>query len=401
MKRWQLPGSVSFLALAMISLSGCQSLHRTPSPAQQARREQQPAKLPDFTPTCTAHRRWSLHLGRGERRLGLHLHPAVDGGVVYATGLTRGVDAVDVQTGQVRWHYQPTRTNRTVPMLSGSPAVGEQLVVVGGLDGQIIALDQTTGHERWHAVVPSEVITAAAIGQGLVIVHGVDGRLTALDAQTGAQRWSQPADPPNLTVRGNATVVIGPGVAFVGNDRGAMAMLSLQDGRPVWEQPITTNDGRNELERLADVDGAIVLEGNTLYASSYKNATAALDGPSGRLIWRKDHGGSGGVAVTSGLVIVTDDQGVVWGLDKNSGVATWSQDGLVRRLLSPPGIQGDYVVVGDYKGYLHWLHLTDGALAARMRIGRHALIAPVVDSDGTILVQTARGVLAAIRLDCH
>jgi uncharacterized alkaline shock family protein YloU len=54
-------------------------------------------------------------------------------------------------------------------------------------------------------------------------------------------------------------------------------------------------EGRTELERMADVDGAPVLEGTTLYATSFKNQTVALEGPSGRPLWTRDHGGAGGV----------------------------------------------------------------------------------------------------------
>ena len=66
--------------------------------------------------------------------------------------------------------------------------------------------------------------------------------------------------------------------------------------------------------------------------------------------------------------------------------------------MTGPVIQGDYVVVGDYKGYLHWLRLSDGALVARERSGRDRLIGQPVVADGVLLVQNVDGKLAAYRL---
>jgi outer membrane protein assembly factor BamB len=146
------------------------------------------------------------------------------------------------------------------------------------------------------------------------------------------------------------------------------------------------------------VDGAPVLEGNTLFVGSFKNQTMAIEGPTGRPLWSRDHGGAGGVALTSGNVFVTDNKGGVFGLDKSSGSAMWSQTALARRSLTGPAVQGDYVVVGDYKGYLHWLRTDNGELAARAKSGGDALLAQPVTADGILLVQNVDGKLTAFRL---
>ncbi len=236
------------------------------------------------------------------------------------------------------------------------------------------------------------------IAQNMVFVRSNDGRVSAFDAATGERRWFHEQEAPTLTVRGNAPILAGPGVLFVGNDDGTMTALVMQDGRPLWQQTVASPEGRSELERMADIDGASVLEGTTIYTTSYRSQTMAIEGPSGRPIWTRDHGGPGGVGVSSGFVVVSDNQGTVWGLDKSSGSAMWSQAALARRSLTGVAIQGDYAVVGDYKGYLHWLRLDNGELAARERVGRHAVVAQPVVADGILLVQNTRGDLTAFRL---
>lgn len=403
MKRVDMYKRVALIAVMGLSLAGCSTVKGWfAGKDAEAKKAQEPAELVKFEPSVKVEKIWSIGVGKGEGRIGVRQHPVVADGKVYAAAITGGVQAVDLQTGKRVWQYEPKkqeRNNRKFKQrLSGGPGVGEGLVVIGSLSGDVIALNQADGTEKWRAKVPNEVIAAPAIAQNLVLVRSNDGRVTAFDAATGERRWFHAEEGPTLSVRGNAPIVTGPGVVFVGNDTGTLSALALQDGRPLWEQAIGVPEGRTELERMSDVDGAPVLEGTTLYATSFKNQTLALEGPSGRPLWTRDHGGAGGVGVSSAMVVVSDNGGVVWGLDKSSGAAMWSQAALARRSLTGVAIQGDYAVVGDYKGYLHWLKLSDGALAARARAGRHTLLAQPQVADGILLVQNTDGDLTAFRL---
>ena len=76
----------------------------------------------------------------------------------------------------------------------------------------------------------------------------------------------------------------------------------------------------------------------------------------------------------------------------------WQQAGLARRNVTGAAIQGDYAVVGDFDGYLHWLKLSDGSFAARQRAGGDAIKAAPVVADGVLVVQTTGGEVSAWRL---
>jgi len=387
---------IAVALLAALMLSGCASN----SAKAQAKRALKPVELVKFTPSVRVKHVWSANVGQGEGRIGIGQRPAVAEGRVYAAALSGGVRALDVHTGRTLWRYQPTR-ERGKPRLrlSGGPGVGEGLVVIGTLEGQVIALNAADGSEKWKKRISGEVIAAPAIAQGLVLVRSNDGRVTALDAQSGQQRWLYNRELPSLTVRGNAPVVTGPGVLFVGNDDGTLSALALDNGQPLWEQAVGLPEGRTELERMADVDAAPVLDGNTVYATSFKNQTVAIEGPTGRPLWAYDHGSAGDLAVSSGHIVIADAQGTVYGLDKITGRALWSQQALARRSLSGVAIHGDYAVVGDYKGYVHWLHLGDGAFAARARSrGGEALLAQPVVVGNLLLVQSVAGKISAFEL---
>lgn len=351
-----------------------------------------PAELAELAATASTSELWSVGAGKGEKRLGVRQRPAVADGRVFAAAVEGGVRAYDLKSGAQAWSYD------SESRLTGGPAAADGLVVVGSLDGGVVALDAATGVEKWQAKVSNEVITAPAIGQGLVLVRSNDGRVTAFDLQTGAQRWFYNNDLPSLTVRGNAPVLLGPGVAFVGNDDGTVSAMSIDDGRLLWRQVVGVPDGRTELERMADVDGAPVLDGTTLFATSFKNETVALDGPSGRPLWSRERGGGGGIGLAPASVVVSDAAGTVWALDKSTGAPLWSNPALARRSLTAPAVHGDYAVVGDFDGYVHWLRLDDGQLAARVRVGGDAVKAQPVVVDGVLLVQDVDGKITAFGL---
>lgn len=390
---------VSLVLACAFALAGCSTVKGWFGGGKSDKKAAAPAELVDFTPSAKVTRAWSVGVGKGEGRSGARQGPAVADGRVYAAAAGGSVRAFDLQTGQALWEYAPKPAKgQEAPRLSGGPGAGGGLVVVGGLDGEVIALDAANGAEKWRAKVGNEVIAAPAIADGLVFVRSNDGRVTAFDSASGERRWFWSREVPALSVRGNDSVVLGPGFVFVGNDDGTVAALSEQDGRLLWEQAVAQPEGRSELDRMADVDGTPVLDGTVIYATSFKRQTMAIDGPSGRPIWTRDNGGSGRLGNASDRVIVADPAGTVWALDKTSGSALWSQPALARRNLSGVAVHGDYAVVGDYDGYLHWLRLDNGEFAARARAGGDAIRGAMVVADGVLVVQNTDGDVSAFRL---
>ncbi|WP_275672707.1 outer membrane protein assembly factor BamB [Thermomonas flagellata] len=381
-------GLVLLLAAGM--LAGCSTVKNVFAGRGQDK-ALEPTPLAQIAPTITATRLWDVKIGKGEKDLGLGQHPAILDGRVYAAAVDGGVYALDLKTGQTLWHT-PSKL-----ALSGGPGVGEGLVVVGSLKGDVVAYDAQTGAEKWTAKVGNEVIAAPAIGGGLVFVHSNDDRVTAFDAASGERRWFYTVDQPALTVRGTGPVTLGPGIVFVGHDNGTVTALSPNDGSVLWSAAVAEPDGRSELERMADVDGPVVLNGRVLYATSYKNHTVAIDGPSGQVLWDRDTGGPRGLGLSNSAVVVTDPAGKVWALDRNTGGSLWQQEGLAHRNTTAPAVQGDHALVGDLEGYVHWLQLKDGAFAARAKLGAPIVAQPVV-ADDIAVIQTRDGELAAFRL---
>jgi outer membrane protein assembly factor BamB len=368
----------------------------------------EPAELVEIANPIDVDAAWSRKLGSGQEKLGLRQRPAIEGDRIFVANDEGHVLALDINSGDTIWDSEAVKTGKEGSRvffwrrekidagLSGSPGVGNGLVVIGGRNGEVIAFDADGGAERWRARVTSEVTATPLVTDGLVIVRSSDGRTFGLDAGDGSRKWVFDRGLPGLGIRGNGSPVAGNGLVYLGYDDGSVIALRLTDGQRAWEQLIAEPEGRNDLERLSDVDGEIQLGLGTLYASSYKGQTMAIDTTSGRPLWNRDAGGYGGIALLADRLLLADGAGTVWALDRNNGSALWKQDVLARRQLTTPAIHGDYAVVGDLEGYLHWIRIADGTVAARTRIERAPILGtPQVAANGVLVALTNEGKLSA------
>jgi outer membrane protein assembly factor BamB len=282
--------------------------------------------------------------------------------------------------------------------ISGAVGVGSGLVMFGTIAGQVVALDSSTGEEKWHAQVSSEVLAPPATNGDVVVVQTQDDKVFGLDAATGTQRWMYDSTPAVLTLRGTGAPLVTNHLAIAGLSSGKVVALDTQNGVPAWETPVAVPQGRSELERVVDIDGGLLLNGSTLYVSSYQGRMAGLDLESGRILWQRDASSYSGVAQGFGNVYVALANGTVEGVDERSTTALWSNDKLARRQLSAPEVFSSYVAVGDMEGYLHLLSQVDGRFVGRLRIDKHGLRArPLVVGD-MIYVFGNSGTLEALTI---
>ena len=350
-----------------------------------------PAELIDLKPTTSITRAWHQGVGKGERRLGTRQHPVSDGQRLYAASPDGKLYAFDAISGAQAWRVD------TELRLSSSLGVGEGTLVAGTLDGQIVAFNPETGSERWRAKASSEVIAAPAIGRGQAVVRSIDGRVFAFATTDGERRWVYDRSTPALTLRGNSAPVLAEGLVLIGYDSGQLVALRGDDGVQLWEQAIAFGEGRSELERMVDVDGELAYANGEVYAAAFNAQVMGVSLEGGRPLWNRELSSYAGVALSNQTLFVTDRDGVLWALDRNSGAALWKQDALQHRWLTTPAVHGSHVVVGDYDGYLHWFDVDTGHPAARQRLSRKAIRAtPQVNGD-LLYAVSINGELGAYR----
>jgi outer membrane protein assembly factor BamB len=407
---------VLFLALVVAVAPGCSTVNTvkgwfSSSDKSAAKKLSEPLPLGQLVPRVGVRRLWSTGLGDGDGKLWLRQRPAIDGNRVYVVDDKGQVRALDAATGRTLWASRAVamKTEREARSLwlrrhaeaglTSSPGVGNGLVVVGGRNGEVVAFDAGTGAQRWSVKATSEVLGTPLVLAEHVVVRSNDGRVFGLDPATGARKWVFDRGLPTLTLRGTSSPVAGHGMVYVGYDDGTLVALRESDGARAWEQRVAEPDGRTELDRVADIDGELQVGADEIFAASFHREVMAISAANGRPIWTHDVGSATGLALLPDRVLLSDLDGNVWALDRSSGTALWKQDGLLRRQLTTPAVQGEYGVVGDLDGYLHWFRLDTGELVGRARVeGAPLRGTPQVSPDGVLYALSSEGELAAYQL---
>jgi len=373
-------GSIGLLALFGLAACGGHS------PIQKV----EPTPLTDYTAEREINSLWSQGTGSGTKDF-LRLTPALSGKFVYVADTAGRVTAIESESGRERWsvHFDLTTT--------GATAAGEGIVVIADRLGQVVAIDQADGKERWRARVTSQVLAPALISGGTVVIQSQDGRLHGLDAKDGKSRWIYTTTVPALSLRGTGRPVGFRDAVLSGFASGRVVAVNAKDGRLVWEQAVSNPRGRNEIERLVDVDAPVHLVAGTLVAASYQGRVIAVSLRTGSLLWAREVSTYSGIDSDSRNLFLTDEDGTVIALGQGSGATVWKQDKLRGRHLSAPVYVDGMVVVGDFEGYVHWLSAEDGHLLARYQVGADPILAPAVVDADRIYVLTKGGELAALR----
>ena len=340
----------------------------------------QPAALTDIDERFDADSDWQAQVGDGVGEFYNKLSPVIYNNKVIAADSYGLVAAYSLDTGEELW------STEVGSELFGGVSAATGLVAVGSTDAEVIVLDAETGQEKWRNLVSSEIISKPAIGANRVLALSNDGKLFAMDSTSGERVWLYDRNVPALTLRGNSGVVITRGAAVTGFANGKVAVFVLETGQVAWEKRVSTPSGRSELDRVIDVDSTPVVFADTLYAVTYNGNIAAFNMRNGEVLWQRELSSFQNMSVDGQLILVTDSNSHVKALDRRTGASLWTQDALKYRRLTAPITFGEYVVAGDFDGYLHWFDRLEGRLVSRNSLGGGGIVAdPVVEGEHLIV----------------
>ena len=199
---------------------------------------------------------WSVRVGFADV---FTFTPAyIDGSVIGASAKGKIV-RIDNANGHELWVADTGQT-----LTAGVGADGETIAVAAD-KGVLLAYD-LSGKQRWTTQVSSEILSAPAVGDGLVVVRSIDNHIAAYDAQTGKRRWLIERTLPTLILRSPVGMTVADHNVYVGLPGGKLIAVSLASGSVRWEATVGEPKGATELERVADVSGAPVVQGNDVCA---------------------------------------------------------------------------------------------------------------------------------------
>lgn len=351
-----------------------------------------PNELVEYKPEIELKLLWKESVGDGAEDKFLKLVPVISNGLIFAADSDGLVEARNSATGELVWEAE------TEENFSGGPGIDSDLLVIGTSNAGVLGLNAETGESKWRVDVSSEVLAVPVITHDSVVVRTTDGKIIALDKVDGKTLWTYELSVPALSIRGSgAPVIVGDNV-ICGFANGKLLALRLSDGKHVWETSIAIPGGRSEVERLVDLDVDPVTDDGVVYISSYQGGTSAVLVGDGEVLWRNPEISSyTGLSLDWRYIYVSDAVGDVWQIDRRNGASLWKQSDLHQRKLSAPVGYDNFIVVGDFEGYLHWLSKSDGRQLASIQITDEPIEMPPIVVDEVLYVYAKDGTLAALK----
>jgi outer membrane protein assembly factor BamB len=328
---------------------------------------------------------WRENVGKSDDYV---LVPAVVGSTVYAA--SKDGNLVRFDGGKQAWRINVGQ------VLSGGVGADGSVVVVGSPKGDLLAFSAEDGKALWKAKLTSEILAAPAIGEGLAVVRSGDNRLAAYDLTDGKRKWIYQRPTPALSLRVTASPVIAGKYVFAGFPGGKLIAVSASNGTAAWEGTVALPKGATELDRVADITSAPVIDGHDICAVAFQGRIACFDLGSGNLAWARDMSSAAGLAIDGRYIYVSDDKGAVHALDRASGASIWKQDKLSLRRLTAPLPRRGLIAVADVQGVVHFLSREDGSFAARLTTDGSPVVAPLQSSGNDLVLQTRNGSVYAI-----
>ncbi len=390
----------TFLLLTALSLTACSTLDIVKDSVSGISdyfsggedNAEPPAVLTEFNAEVEIEKLWTSSTGVGANEQTVKLAPAIHNQKIITADREGLVQARHLATGDKVWEFEAEMK------LSGGVGLGNETVILGSSNADVIALNSDTGEKRWSVRVSSEVLAIPVVAKNIVIVRTTDGNVTALNEQTGAKLWSYEHAVPALSIRGTGAPLIVGDKVIAGYDNGKMVALDLKNGKYAWEASISIPKGRSEVERLVDLDVDPLEINDVIYIASYRGGVAAISATDGDAMWRNENVSSHtGLSNDFRYLYLSDSKSHVWQIDQRSGGGLWQQKELHHRHLTAPATYQNYVVVGDFEGYVHWLSSSDGRQLGRIQVSDSSIGNKPVVVDDVVYIYAKDGSIAALK----
>jgi outer membrane protein assembly factor BamB len=235
-------------------------------------------------------------------------------------------------------------------------------------NGKIFSIDAKSGNKNWESKVDGEVLSSPSSNGLIVAIQSTNGKITALDFNDGTFEWEYQSTVSALSLRGTSKPVFDKNFLYVGFGNGNLVKIESRSGVIQWEVPVTVSEGVSEIERMIDIDAKPVISSNGLaYAVTYQGDLSAIEIEQGRTLWRSSTSSTNNIIYAKNKTFIVDSEDFIRSYDGVKGNSLWVLEDFKLRQLSSPKRYQDFLIVGDFEGYLHLIDLNNGSIEARYR----------------------------------
>ena len=334
---------------------------------------------------------WTASSG-GAGNTDAYLQAAVGKNLIVTASSRGKISAFNSTSGKLLWAANIKQ------VISCGPSLTRNSVYVVTANAQLVALKRNDGSVRWQVPLSSEALALPVVRDKVIYVHTLDGGLTAINMQDGRQLWRYATQSPSIMLRRSSAPVLAGDFVYTGFANGKLVAIDRLDGTVDWTYTIKKSQGRSDVQRMIDISASPVIQGKYIYTVGYHGNLVALNKSTGSMVWQKEIASISGVRIQGRTIFVADTTGTVWSIQRKNGQVNWQQPALFGRRLTNPTVSGNYLLVGDDDGILHWLDKRDGSIVSRLKISSKAIDVPVVTDKNILYVYSRDGKVTSLRI---
>ena len=248
----------------------------------------------------------------------------------------------------------------------GPPILTADHIILATFEGELIALSRDgrfqPGQSWMRDDVEGAIMGGAVLAGDRLIFGTTEQRLYARSPANGGPVGNWPLDGLRLEGEIWARPVVSGGAVFVATMDGLVHAFDVGSGEERW-----AFDAGGAITEIALIDGSGTGFQELLFVPTLGSRVWLVDPASGRAVHQPLDAGTWvwtTPAVADGVAWFGDFGGVVRALDLASGRALWTYDTESKVKARPVRIGGT-LIVGDEKGYVHFLDAATGALRNR------------------------------------
>ena len=311
---------------------------------------------------------------------------------LYAASSDGTIKKIDVNTGSKLWEK-----NHEITITSGIAGSLENLFF-STADGFLWCMDHN-GELIWKTLLEGEINSLPIVYDEKIVVKLNSYKIIQLNIKDGSVIWKYQASIPPLTFKSEGKLAQSNKVVYLGLPGGKLIAIDSPTGGLVWEANISRSRGATDIDRANDITSHPIIDGPVIFGVTTNGDISSLDRRSGKTIWTKPLSSFYGMTFDGSNLFVTHDTGSIYSVNKGDGEIKWRQAALKYRRVGVGALIKDYIIFGDYEGYVHLLNINDGVILGRLKLEDSQILNNIIKlNDESFALMTAAGDLISIKI---
>jgi outer membrane protein assembly factor BamB len=302
------------------------------------------------------------------------------------------IKKLDIESGDILWEE-----NIGITITSGISGDAEN-ILFSTADGFLWCMDHD-GELVWKVLLEGIVNSLPIIYDSMIVVKINSYKIIQLNIKDGSVIWKYQAAIPPLTFKSEGKLAHSDNVVYLGLPGGKLIAIDSPTGGLVWESNISRAKGSTDIERANDITSHPVIDGPVIFGITTNGDISSLDRRNGKTIWTRPVSSFYGMAFNGSSLFISHDSGSIYSLNKNDGEVEWRQGALQFRRIRTGTLIQDYIVFGDYDGYIHLLSSANGSVLARIKLDDSQILNNIMQiDDSLVILMTAAGEIICVKV---